>query len=708
MELSRHTFLIEPFDIAMHADEAAIVTLHSRFTNWLRMLNGPSRFMCWLMPATLKDKINRLTATQHDVAAIDVTRADLLMEYRRHYEALQNHSSYQHSLCGMALWSNETGRALASSMSMAFETYVQEGDFPALFGGNYRIAESPIPHFAPVERPGGRLLWAILTSYEFLPVRWDFGQPADGLLMQNFPMAICVDVPQTYDRVAGIEKIEGKIAAYTVHLSSLKGTQDSRAEQGVIDCRRALQEINNGDGLHRVQIAFAIGAPDIDTLRERVGIVQNHMRQWVKLRVERGSLLEESIKLFAGGSTKSIRVPDTTWTATSTELALLLAPMGYRKMTSTDGIMRGEAVKGGYPVFHNSWRDKRATHEIWVGSSGYGKTFMNNCYLLREYAENGIPFDLLEPMGHGRHLAAAIGITPYNLSARSTVLNPQDVMFGTLTEQISHTVRLYETVLGRSFSGGQQQNLERGLLAETLGMLYSSFPDLADVTPDLTPTCTDVVDVLRGLGDTDRKRHLARELADEIASLCCGTGPWARFLNGQTSIDLSRGKHGRVGPRVFMFNEMSDDPILLALAYTQVLSAIRRDSLIDEQPRIIAVDEVYRLMRYEPLLDFLIEAAKTFRTRNKKLISIDQNMRYFLEKKARYVFENSPIRVIFSQKQGMNVFHEDAAFQHFNQAHLQTIATLQRFHYVLDVQEEGIWYVYNNPSEGEVRRFRST
>jgi type IV secretory pathway VirB4 component len=55
-----------------------------------------------------------------------------------------------------------------------------------------------------------------------------------------------------------------------------------------------------------------------------------------------------------------------------------------------------------------------------------------------------------------------------------------------------------------------------------------------------------------------------------------------------------------------------------------VLSAIRRDSLIDEQPRIIAVDEVYRLMRHPSLLDFLIEAAKTFRTRRKKLICIDQ------------------------------------------------------------------------------------
>jgi hypothetical protein len=65
-----------------------------------------------------------------------------------------------------------------------------------------------------------------------------------------------------------------------------------------------------------------------------------------------------------------------------------------------------------------------------------------------------------------------------------------------------------------------------------------------------------------------------------------------------------------------------------------VLSAIRRDRLIDEQPRIIAVAEVYHLMRHPSLLDFLIKASKTFRTRRKKMIASDQrhvqgnNMRY--------------------------------------------------------------------------------
>ena len=46
------------------------------------------------------------------------------------------------------------------------------------------------------------------------------------------------------------------------------------------DCRRALQEINNGDALHLVQIAIAVAADDLDTLKERVAAVINETRAW--------------------------------------------------------------------------------------------------------------------------------------------------------------------------------------------------------------------------------------------------------------------------------------------------------------------------------------------------------------------------------------------------------------------------------------------
>lgn len=700
-----HTFLIEPFDIMLHATEDGVAALQNRFSTWLRTLGDPARFLCWQMPATLNAKIDAL-----DQAAAETSnerRRTFLMEYRRHYERMNANSEYQRALCGMALWSDQNPRALAGGMRSAFDTSITEVAFPALFDGQYELKERPFWHLAPSGRPGGRPLWAVLTSYEFAPSTWNFFRPLPPLLRLNFPLALAVDIPRTYERSAAIDAVENIIQAYQVHLAGVRG-EDSRSVQRVADCRRTLQEINNGDALHLVQIAVAVAADDAATLKERVQRVIHETRAWLSLRQEVGELLARSVGFFAAQRTKDINLPSTTWPVTTRELALMLSPLGYRKLSNTDGVLRGEAVGAAYPVFYNSWKDRRATHELWVGVTGFGKTFGVNCYLTREYAENGIPFDLLEPMGHGKHIADAFGLKWSVMSAKATKLNPQDVMFPTLIEQKSHAIRIYETVLGRPLSGGQRENLERGLLGEALEILYRGFPDLSRVTPDITPTCEVVCDVLTGLGDKEATQHIARDLADEIAGLCTGNGPFAGFLNGTTNVDLTRGGRDWIEPRVFSFHQLEGDPILQALAYTQVLSAIRRDSLIDDQPRIIAVDEVYRLMRHPSLLDFLIEAAKTFRTRRKKVLMVDQQMSIFLEGKARLVFENCPIRVIFSQRQGMNVFRDDAAFQHFNQQHRDIIAALPRFHYVLDIQDEGLWYVYNVPTAGELARFQST
>lgn len=699
------TFLIEPFDIMLHATDEGVEALQGRFSTWLRTLSDPARFLCWQMPATLDAKISALD--QASAETTDERRRTLLVEYRRHYESLNANAEYQRALCGMALWSDQNPRALAGGMGSAFDTMITEAAFPALFNGNYELREQPFWHLAPSGRPGGRPLWAILTSYEFAPSTWNFFRPLPPLLRLNFPLALAVDVPKTYERSAAIDAIENIIQAYQVHLAGVSG-EDSRSVQRIADCRRTLQEINNGDALHLVQIVIAVAADDLATLKERIQMVVHETRAWFSLRQEVGELLARSVGFFAAQRTKDINLPTTTWPVTSRELALILSPLGYRKLSTTDGVLRGEAVGAAYPIFHNSWKDRRATHELWVGTTGFGKTFGVNCYLTREYAENNIPFDLLEPMGHGRHVAQAFGLPWYVMSAKATKLNPQDVMFPTLIEQKSHAIRIYETVLGRSLSGGQRENLERGLLGEALEILYRGFPDLSRVTPDVTPTCEVVCDVLSELGDKDSTQQIARNLADEIAGLCIANGPFAGFLNGTTNIDLTRGGRDWIEPRVFSFHELEGDPILQALAYTQVLSAIRRDSLIDEQPRIIAVDEVYRLMRHPALLDFLIEAAKTFRTRRKKVLMVDQQMSIFLEGKARLVFENCPIRVIFSQRQGMNVFRDDAAFQHFNQQHRDIIAALPRFHYVLDIQDEGLWYVYNVATPGELARFQST
>lgn len=703
------SILVDPFDLEMHGTVERLQGLQHRFAIWLRGFNAPARFVTWQIPADLSPRLDYIKAMRTN--AVDPRRRELLMEYRRHYEMLQAEADYQRTMCGFTMWTEpgESARTLARAVSANLDTFTIDAPWPPLFTGDYELCEPGGGyrgwHLSPVGQPAGRPLFALLSSFQFQPTIWDFYRPFHALIGRRFPLAICIDIPKTWDRNDAINEIESVVQAYSVHLATMRG-EDSRSIKKITDCRQTLEQLNLGDALHDVQIIIAISASDRKLLHERVDEVTKLVKPWFGLRPEIGEAQAEAAKFFGPHNSRSIGVPHTTWPVVSSELALLFAPLGMRKLAGLDGTLRGEDANGHYPVFHNSWRDKRATHEVWVGGSGYGKTFALNCLLSRQYAEEGVPFTLLEPMGHGMHVANAFDLPWYVMSAQHTRINPQDVMFPTLVEQKAHTIRIYETILGRQLTGAQKENQERALLGEALEILYGGLGELMSITPDLAPLTETVCDVLSGLGDKAHISTIATDLADEIAGLCTGRGPWADFVNGTTNIDLSPRNKSR--PQVFSFHEMEQDPIMLAIAYTQVLSAIRRDSLSDESPRVIAVDEVYRLMRHPSLLDFLIEAAKTFRTRRKKLVVIDQQMSVMIDGRARLIFENCPIRVIFNQRQGLHVFKQDAAFQHFNDRHHELIANLPRFSFLFDVQEEGIWQLRSYPSEGELKRFKYT
>src|SRR5260370_8358552 len=73
-----------------------------------------------------------------------------------------------------------------------------------------------------VGRAGGRAVWAILNSYEFNPSVWNFFRPLASLLRMNFPLALAVDIPRTYDRNEGIDAVQNIIAAYQAHLATIR------------------------------------------------------------------------------------------------------------------------------------------------------------------------------------------------------------------------------------------------------------------------------------------------------------------------------------------------------------------------------------------------------------------------------------------------------------------------------------------------------
>lgn len=225
------TVLIDPFDITMHGTPERLQALQNRFSLWLRGLGGPARFVTWQIPADLSPRIQYVEDMTH--IAADSERRSLLVEYRRHYELLQTEAEYQRAICGLAVWgdTSQSARALARSIAGSFDTFATAAPWPPLFTGEYELREPGGGYrgwyLAPSGTPGGRLLYAFLSSYQFQPTVWDFARPLRLLLNRSFPMAVCIDIPKTWDRNDAINELESVLQAYSVHLATTSG-EDSR------------------------------------------------------------------------------------------------------------------------------------------------------------------------------------------------------------------------------------------------------------------------------------------------------------------------------------------------------------------------------------------------------------------------------------------------------------------------------------------------
>jgi hypothetical protein len=621
-------------------------------------------------------------------------------------EELERGGDFQQAICGLLLWSKPGSNT--SSLGMAAQSALgvrlQPAAWPPLLRGQYQIKASPVWHLEPIGRPGGRPFISLLGTYAFKSVEWTFFRPMALLFTMGIPIGVVVDIPRTWESHEAVAKLEGVITAMNAHLAGSKGL-DTSSQRQIADCMAALSDIHGGQSLHDVQIKIAVAAGNAEQLKSRVDEIKKRLKPFMGLRVEVGTDQVKAARYFSAEATARLDGNPTTWPMTSNTLALTLGFLGLRKLEPRPGIIRGVNVGGGFPYIYDDWElsaGKKATHEVWVGTTGMGKTFGLNCFLARSLAHYGIPFDLLEPMGHGQLLGNAFNIEAFSLSARRTCLNPHDPVYGRVGEQIAHVIGIYETFLQRRLGGDPMSNLQKALLSQALYKHYEGH-NLLTMTPAKAPLVEEVVATLSTLGGTERVRQIAREFAEEVGGLATGTGPFGHFLNGHTNIDFSISREEE--PRIFSFHEMEEDDVLVAIAYTQVLAALMRTALANDTPRIIAVDEVYRMMKHPSPLDFLIIAVKVLRTRRKKVIVIDQQMRIFLsDPKTRLLFENCPIRVIFGQKGGEDIFYNDPAFAHLTDQHRKLIAELPRFRFMMET-DEGIFYLNSTPSRSELRRY---
>ena len=105
MSTSR-TFLIEPFDIMLHATEDGVQYAASAFLDLAANLVWRSALFV-LADARHARRQDRRARRRRQTETDDDQRRGLLIEYRREYERMNTSAEYQRALCGMALWNDQ-------------------------------------------------------------------------------------------------------------------------------------------------------------------------------------------------------------------------------------------------------------------------------------------------------------------------------------------------------------------------------------------------------------------------------------------------------------------------------------------------------------------------------------------------------------------------------------------------------------------------
>ncbi len=296
------------------------------------------------------------------------------------------------------------------------------------------------------------------------------------------------------------------------------------------------------------------------------------------------------------------------------------------------GHLVGRIRSSGAPIVLD--RFAHASHNaIVLGQTGTGKTMltgaeMSRCLIL------GIRVLAVDPLGDYRRLATELGGTYLDLGAPGVAINPfaftGAVTDGALTAKISGLTRLAAAMAG-GLTREERPALDHALRSAFADAGIGPDPATLDRTP---PTLADLVAHLAATADG---APLARRL-ERWAS-----GSLAHLFAGGTALPLDR--------RLVVIGLAElGDPEVRAVAQLAALGllwdAVRRDLA----PKLIVIDEAWKVMRQPAGAEFIEELARSARHYHAGLQLATQDITEFLRSEyGESIVKQCDMRVLLGQ-----------------------------------------------------------
>ena len=596
-----HIYRISPADLTQYPPQM-IAGLLSRWSGFWAGARPPIRMVVHSTPFQADQVIEETRIAA--LTARERWRSRALSLYSRFLEDMIQRAAMYQAEHELLMWAGSETEAQATVGSMAsFMGLQAEGtEMTPLLKGNYEVQ---VDHLKPTMPRQPCII--LLVSHEFTG-EWSWADPLVTILRQSFPVSIAVDVERNMSANQALRKLVQFENVVLDVLNNNKTGRDPKAEGALQDIQLAMAKANAGLSLHFTTVVVAVKGATLQEARQNVEAIRTLTAARMALVMIPGGQ-EELLKFFTPTKREAINLPEISHNITSDGMAVLSAPYGFRRRSSTDGVFWGVGSTGGsdsYPIFWNGFGadpDKPAAyHGLFLGKSGYGKTVSMNAMCYRE-ALRGTQIVMMEPQGHSQKLVNLVGEgASYNpLSLRSMQINPLDPISDSLNEQKGYQISLYRLMLKQIDPHRSLTMQEAGLLDAALSMVYDGLDDPLNTAPNHVPQLEHLCHYLKTLG----AKNLARDLRLNYVD-----GGLGEVFNRPTNLDVGL----EADVVTYNFNEIPEAS--RSLIYTLVLGRIQRIVRVGGRMRrrIVAIDE-FGWMAQEPMLNELVALwIKTFRT----------------------------------------------------------------------------------------------
>jgi type-IV secretion system protein TraC len=431
----------------------------------------------------------------------------------------------------------------------------------------------------------------------------------------HYYLSIQIKVPEQSKEISSIQS--KRRMAHSMSASQGGRASDLESEARLQSTEELLRELlSTGQKIFYFQLAFLIQDPSKEGLEQKTKTILSKIRE-----LSGAEGLSETVANFKvyktilpAGNTTSVRPKRIKSDNLADFLPVYQPFQGLSRAVCLFRNRLSGLIK--YDPFDQSLPNYNT---LVTGSSGSGKSFLNNCILLQFLTQNPLVY-IIDIGGSYRKLCEFMGgqyieVSPPIGNEVGSSINPFTLPDGVVSpspQKIKFLLSLLETMLSEEETD-KLPKLSKSLLEEVIIQTYEN-------CGSETPTLSKFVEALQASGEVDLKNYA------KMLYPWTGNRPYGRLLDGKGALTLS------ADFVVFDLKSLSSYPDLQSVMILIITDFIlgKVESVKDRKKQIL-MDECWELLKSRSASQFMEYCARTLRKTGSGICFITQGLEEILQ-----------------------------------------------------------------------------